>query len=108
MILYGLSNCDTCRKALKAIRASGREVTFRDIRAEPLSAEERRELLFVFGDRLINRASTTWRELPQDARSDDAGELLRQFPTLMKRPVIRDGASFHIGWKKYTQALVLK
>lgn len=108
MILYGLATCDTCRKALKAIRAAGREVAFRDIRAEPLSAEERRELLYVFGDRLINRASATWRGLSEEARRDDAGELLRQYPALMKRPVIRDGASFHVGWKPDTQALVLK
>lgn len=108
MILYGLTGCDTCRKALKAIRAAGREVAFRDVRAEPLSAEERRELLYVFGDRLINRASATWRGLSDEARRDDAGDLLRRYPALMKRPVIRDGASFHIGWNADTQALALK
>lgn len=108
MILYGLAACDTCRKALKAIRAAGQEVTFRDVRAEPLSAGECRELLDVFGDRLVNRASTTWRGLPEEARSDDAGELLRRYSALMKRPVIRDGASFYIGWTADTQALVLK
>lgn len=108
MILYGLPGCDTCRKALKAIRAARRNVAFRDVWAEPLSPDERRELLFVFGDRLVNRASTTWRGLSDEARRNDAGELLRQYPALMKRPVIRDGTSFHIGWKADTQALVLK
>ncbi len=108
MILYSLPGCDTCRKALKAIRDAGRDVTFRDVRAEPLSTEERRELLYVFGDRLINRASTTWRGLSEEARRADADEQLRQYPALMKRPVIRDGASFHLGWKTDTQALVLK
>ncbi|MEZ5778125.1 MAG: ArsC/Spx/MgsR family protein [Paracoccaceae bacterium] len=108
MILYGLSGCDTCRKALAAIRAAGRDVEFRDIRAEPLSADERREMLFVFGDRLINRVSATWRALSEAERMLDAGQLLAAHPALMKRPVIRDGASFHIGWKPETQALVLK
>ena len=108
MILYGLPSCDTCRKALAAIRAAGKTVEFRDVRAEPLSADERRELLFVFGDQLINHASATWRGLGEDERMHDAGQLLAAHPALMKRPVIRDGASFHIGWKPETRALVLK
>lgn len=108
MILYGLATCDTCRKALKAIRAAGREVTFRDIRAEPLSTEEWRGLLDVFGEGLLNRASTTWRGLSEEARGADAADLLREAPALMKRPVIRDVDSFTIGWKSDVQTLVLK
>ena len=34
MILYGISTCDTCKKALKALESAGRDVTFRDIRAQ--------------------------------------------------------------------------
>ena len=29
MILYGIPTCDTCKKALKAIEAAGKAVTFR-------------------------------------------------------------------------------
>ena len=34
LTLYGLKNCDTCKKALKALEAAGKAVTFVDIRAE--------------------------------------------------------------------------
>ena len=34
MKLYGLKNCDTCKKALKALETAGQSVTFVDIRAE--------------------------------------------------------------------------
>ncbi|WP_347312880.1 arsenate reductase family protein [Defluviimonas sp. SAOS-178_SWC] len=108
MILYGLPTCDSCRAALKAIRAAGREVAFRDIRAEPLSAEEWLALIAVFGDRLVNRASTTWRGLSEEARAGSAADLLMQYPALMKRPVIRDDGHFHLGWKSDVQDLVLK
>ena len=37
MILYGISTCDSCKKALKALAAAGHAVEFRDVRANPLS-----------------------------------------------------------------------
>ena len=37
MILYGISTCDTCKRALKTLQAAGKDVTFRDIRAQPLT-----------------------------------------------------------------------
>ena len=72
MILYGIPTCDTCRKAQKALVAAGHEITFRDVRAAPLTAAERAEFLSAFGDSLLNRASTTWRAL------DDIGFLDRR------------------------------
>lgn len=108
MILYGISSCDTCRKALKAIRDNGRDVVFRDIRAEPLTASERAEFLAAFGDALLNRASATWRGLSEVERSGAPETLLAAHPTLMKRPVIRAGDELLLGWKSDVQAVVLK
>ncbi len=38
--LYGLKNCDTCRKALKALEADGRDVEFHDVKKQPLPKEQ--------------------------------------------------------------------
>lgn len=103
MILYGIPNCDTCRKADTALRAAGHMVEFRDVRKVPLSSAERAEFLAAFGDRLINRASTTWRALPEAERAADADTLLAAHPALMKRPVIR-GAVLTLGWGAEVQA----
>jgi arsenate reductase-like glutaredoxin family protein len=103
MILYGIPTCDTCRKAQKALIAAGHDVSFRDVRAEPLTAEERSEFLAAFGERLINRASTTWRGLDEAARAQSPEVLLAAHPTLMKRPVIR-GTALTLGWDKAAQA----
>ena len=76
MILYGISTCDTCKKALKAIQASGHDVEFRDVRADPLSADEIGDLVTAFGDAVVNRASTTWRGLSDWLKASDAEEQL--------------------------------
>ncbi|WP_415184533.1 arsenate reductase family protein [Phaeovulum sp.] len=106
MILYGIPTCDTCRKAQRALTAAGHVVTFRDVRATPLTADERAEFLAAFGDKLINRASTTWRTLSETDRAAPPEALLAAHPTLMKRPVIR-ADSLTLGWSAATQALFL-
>ncbi len=96
--LLGIASCDTCRSALKALRATERTVDFRDVRADPLSEAEISDLYDQFGEALINRRSTTWRGLSEEARADNPISLLTAHPTLMKRPVIRDGDALHLGW----------
>ncbi|TVQ05103.1 MAG: arsenate reductase [Roseinatronobacter sp.] len=98
-IIYGLKTCDTCRKAIKALP----DAQFRDIRAEPLTPEERQEFIAAFGDALVNRASTTWRGLDEQARLASPDSLLTQYPALMKRPVIRAKGTLYLGWKADVQ-----
>ena len=40
MIIYGISTCDTTKAAIKALQRAGKDVTFRDIRANPLTEAE--------------------------------------------------------------------
>jgi arsenate reductase-like glutaredoxin family protein len=108
MILYGLKTCDTCRKALKALEAAGHAPRFRDVRAEPLSADEIARLHAAFGEAVVNRASTTWRGLSEAERARPAEELLAAHPALMKRPVIEDGGRLYLGWGIEVQAALLK
>ena len=58
----------------------------------------------AFGNALVNQRSTTWRELPESERGRDDMELLADYPTLMKRPVIEDGKVLTLGWDKAAQA----
>ncbi|WP_420433934.1 arsenate reductase family protein [Hyphobacterium sp.] len=108
MKLYGLKNCDTCRKAMKALDAAGREFTFVDIRAEAdLGTLAPNWLSRIASARLINTRSTTWRQLDAAERAraetDPAG-LLAEHPTLVKRPVIETGGDVFVGWTKDVQA----
>lgn len=107
MILYGISTCDTCKKAMKALEAAGKAPEFRDIRAKPLSEAEIDELVSTFGDAIINRQSTTWRGLSDWLKASDPEAQLAAQPTLMKRPVIRDGDQLLLGWGADVQAKLL-
>lgn len=98
--IYGLKTCDTCRKAIKALPGAA----FRDVRAEPLTGDEIAAFLDAFGDKLINRASITWRGLDEAERGQPPAALLAAHPTLMKRPVIRSDGALHLGWTPATRA----
>lgn len=104
MIIYGISTCDTVRKARKALEAAGHAPEFRDVRAAPLNASEIAEFEAAFGDKIVNRASTTWRGLSEAERAAPVTDLLGAHPALMKRPVIREGEKLTLGWTPAVQA----
>ena len=102
MKIYGLKNCDTCRKAAKALDAE-----LIDVRATSLALEQLERFYEAFGQALVNTRSTTWRNLDEAERAKDAMELLQAYPTLMKRPVIERGDELLLGWGRDVQAKLL-
>lgn len=100
--LYGLKTCDTCRKALKALEAAGVAATFTDVRSDPgLAARLPGWLAALGADALVNTRSTTWRGLDESERArlaNDPAGLLKDHPTLIKRPVIEAGGGVYCGW----------
>lgn len=100
MHLYGLSTCDTCRKARKALPAAD----FIDVRADGVPDAVLEAALARFGDKLVNTRSTTWRGLDEAERARPPLDLLRAHPTLMKRPLVVDGDRMVLGFDKAAQA----
>ncbi|MCP4821283.1 MAG: arsenate reductase [Shimia sp.] len=100
MRLYGLKNCDTCRKALKALE----NAELIDVRAEGVPEKVLLKALEQFGDALVNTRSTTWRGIDAEERQKPALELLLAYPALMKRPLIDDDGTLYLGWTKDVQA----
>lgn len=95
--LYGLANCDTCRKARNWLARSGVEhefVDYRDQRQSPETLVHWKEKLGGW-DAMVNKSSPTWRNLPaaRKAAGSDAEWklLLREHPQLIRRPVIVTG-----------------
>ncbi|SFD54787.1 ArsC/Spx/MgsR family protein [Roseivivax sediminis] len=99
MIIYGLKTCDTCRKARKALP----EAQFVDIREAGLPEEVRDRAIAAFGDALVNSRSTTWRGMTEAERADAPEVQLGTHPALMKRPLIDDGGTLHLGWSAEVQ-----
>ena len=103
MILYGISTCDTCKRALKTLAAAGKDVSFRDIRAQPLSEAEIAEIVMEFGSRAVNTQSTTYRSFSDFLKASDPEDQIKSQPTVMKRPVIR-ADRWYLGWDEATEA----
>ena len=99
MKIYGLKNCDSCKKALRALQSSGHSVEFIDLRATPVSIEQLQKWLEEHGDAvLVNRKSTSWRGLDDQARQQPVLVLLMTNPTLIKRPLVESGDNSFVGW----------
>jgi len=107
MMIYGLSTCSICQKARKALEADGRDVSFRDVRAEPLSEAELAELIAEFGDRLVDRGSNDYRGLNDWLKASEAEAQISAKPKVMARPVIRDQNTFYLGWDETVQKALL-
>ncbi|WP_208349939.1 arsenate reductase family protein [Pseudaestuariivita rosea] len=97
MKLYGLKSCDTCKKALKALTAADRPVSFVDVRSDGVPKDQLKRFHDTFGDAIVNKKSKTWRELDDAAQQLDVVDLLVTHPLVMKRPVI-DNGSLYLGW----------
>ncbi len=102
MRLFGLKNCDTCRKALK----THPDAEFWDVRVDGVPADVMAQAFADFGDALMNTRSTTWRGLDAEERQRPVLELLATHPTLMKRPLIETEGKLYLGWTKDVQAVL--
>jgi arsenate reductase len=95
LTVYGLASCDTCRKARKWLDAKHIAHRFHDVRSDGLEEQTVSNWLkSAFAPKLVNRQSTTWRQL-SDLEKQQAEEtpmkLLLKFPSLVKRPVFVQG-----------------
>lgn len=104
--LYGLANCDTCRKARSWLTRFSIEHAFTDYRDERIDSAVLKAWAERLGgwDALVNRASTTWRNLPPSRKQPGSDAewrlLLKEYPQLIKRPVtVTDDGEVSVGFK---------
>lgn len=107
MMIYGLHTCAICQKARKALQAEGKDVSFRDIRAEPLSETELARLIAEFGDRLVDRNSNDYRGLNDWLKNSEAEVQISNQPKVMTRPVIHDQDKCYLGWDESIRKALL-
>ncbi|MFT4717312.1 MAG: arsenate reductase [Paracoccaceae bacterium] len=99
MIVYGLKNCDTCRKAMKWLDNASVAYEFCDVRSQRVPRAILTDAIKDLGEkRLLNIRSTTWRGLSDADRAHDPLALLEAHPTLIKRPLIVFDGWFSVGW----------
>ena len=110
--LYGISNCDTVKKAQKWLTENDVSYTFHDFRKDGIDTSQVAQWLETLGwEKVVNKRSTTWRGLSDDKKAAMNTELalaeVMLQPTLVKRPVPDNGKSIIIGFsdKQYQELL---
>jgi arsenate reductase len=102
--LYGIRNCDTMKKAWTWLDQKGVAYDFHDYRKQGLDRARLAGWVGQVGwERLLNRAGTTFRKLPEADRQgvDEAKaiSLMLAQPAMIKRPVLETEAGLLVGFK---------
>ena len=102
--LYGIKNCDTVKKARTWLEQQGVNYEFHDFRVDGLNAAQVQGWIAELGlDTLVNKRSTTWKELSDSQKdsfnSETAVQIIVDNPTLIKRPLLDTGALRQVGFK---------
>ncbi|SCZ55759.1 ArsC family reductase [Thiohalomonas denitrificans] len=103
--IYGIKTCDTVRKARKWLREHAIEHTFHDFRADGLPEDRLTAWVEAVGwEVLLNRRGLAWRKLPAEKKANvdevKALELIREEPTLIKRPVLEHDGAIRVGFSE--------
>lgn len=100
--VYGITNCDTVKKARAWLDRRKVSYEFHDLRAESLTTKQVKTWLKDLGaEQIINKRSTTWKNLSAKQRRDAlnaeaAVALILAQPTLIKRPLLEKEERKHI------------
>jgi arsenate reductase len=102
--LYGIRNCDTMKKARSWLDGRGVKYQFHDYKTAGIDRERLARWCGELGwETLLNRAGTTFRNLPEAAKTaldeHQAVELMLAQPSLIKRPVVDLGQRLLVGFK---------
>jgi arsenate reductase len=112
MILYGIRNCDTIKKARAWLDARGVAYTFHDYKTAGIDVARLRGWARELGwEKLLNRAGTTFRKLPEADKEgldeDKAVALMLAQPSMIKRPVLDLGDRRIVGFDSAVYAAAL-
>lgn len=102
--IYGIKNCDTMKKACTWLEDHGIDYAFHDYKKEGLDGGTLdRFLQDIEWEKLLNRAGTTFRKLPEEDRQNvdaaKARELMLAQPSMVKRPVLDKDGKLTVGFK---------
>ncbi|MBB4009724.1 ArsC family reductase [Allorhizobium taibaishanense] len=102
--LYGIKNCDTMKKARTWLEAAEIDYAFHDYKTKGIDRDKLESWAGKVGwEVLLNRAGTTFKKLPEEARADlteqKALDLMLAQPSMIKRPVLDRDGELQVGFK---------
>jgi Spx/MgsR family transcriptional regulator len=104
MILYGIPNCDTVKKARTFLSERGQAYEFHDYKKAGVPADALSRWVARWGwETVLNRAGTTFKALPDADKSGldapKAMALMLANPSMIKRPIVEGAGAAMIGFK---------
>ena len=112
LILYGIPNCDTVKKARTWLDNHGIAYTFHDYKKAGADAAKLAAWCDAAGwDKVLNRAGTTFKKLPDADKTDldqaKAVALMVANPSCIKRPIVEHPGGLLVGFKDAEWAAAL-
>lgn len=111
--MYGIKNCDTIKKARDWLAEQAVAYDFHDYKAAGIDAAHLERWIAAEGwEKILNRAGTTFRKLPDADKADlDAAKaiaLMLAQPSMIKRPVLEHPGGLIVGFApdRYAAALL--
>ncbi|WP_295805580.1 ArsC family reductase [uncultured Nitratireductor sp.] len=104
VVIYGIKNCDTMKKARSWLETHGVAYAFHDYKTAGIEGERLEAWVGEIGwEKLLNRAGTTFRKLSDADKADmnaaKAVHLMLEQPSMIKRPVLDLGDRRIVGFK---------
>lgn len=101
--IYGIRNCDTMKRAMAWLNDHHVEYEFHDYKKNGVGSDTLKRWSAQVGwEKLLNTRGTTWRKLTEEQRADmnesKAQQLMRQQPSLIKRPVLTHDGRILVGF----------
>lgn len=112
IVLYGIKNCDSVKKARTWLDARQIAYTFHDYRVDGLEPALLQRFIDKLGlDAVLNQRSSSWRQLSDEQKSDlspeKARQLMLEIPTLIKRPILALDDQFYVGFNPEHYSAIL-
>jgi len=110
MKVYGITNCNTVKKALDWLKENQVDYEFQDFKKLGVSQEKLKEWNDKTGyEKFLNKQGLTWKQLEPGVKESVKGAaealpLLQQKTSMIKRPVIEDGDFLFFGFDENVYA----
>ena len=110
MKVYGITNCNTVKKALDWLKQNQVDYEFHDFKKLGITPEKLQEWNEKAGyEKFLNKQGLTWKGLDAETKAnvqtaDEALPLLQQKISMIKRPVIEDNGFLFFGFDEKAYA----
>ena len=108
LIIYGINNCNTMKKAFGFLKGHNITHEFFDYKKSVLSQDDFAKFVATFGEKVINKQGTTYRKLDDTAKNTLASgdvsamyEIVKDNLSVLKRPIVMGDGVALIGFDEH-------